>query len=61
VHSKFVGSMSFDPQSVPHAIGPKATSGLHDYYDFATYNQSTQGHLNSDGLCSVKRNYLSPE
>ena len=35
-------------------------SGLRDYYDFATYNQSTQGHLNSDGLCYVARNYSSP-
>ena len=27
---------------------------LRDYYDFTTYNQSTQGHLNSDGLCFVR-------
>ena len=40
--------------------GNNAATGLRDYYDFATYNQSTQGHLNSDGLCFVKRNYLSP-
>lgn len=61
VHSKFVGAMSFDPQSVPHAVGKDPASGLRDYYDFATYNQSTQGHLNSDGLCFVRRNYPSPE
>ena len=57
-HPKFVGAMSFDPETVPHATDPG--TGLRDYYDFATYNQSTQGHLNSDGLCFVKRNYPSP-
>jgi hypothetical protein len=59
-HSKFTGAMAFDPGSVPHAMGTDAASGLRDYYDFATYNQSTQGHFNSDGLCFVKRNYASP-
>jgi hypothetical protein len=59
-HPKFTGPMAFDPQSVPHAIGMDPTTGLRDYYDFATYNQSTQGHLNADGLCFVKRNYDSP-
>ena len=59
-HPKFTGPMSFDPQSVPHAIGDDPKSGLRDYYDFATYNQSTQGHLNADGLCFVRRNYDSP-
>jgi hypothetical protein len=42
--------MAFDAQSV---------SGLSDYYDFATYNASTLGHLNSDGLCYVDRHYPS--
>ena len=60
VHPKHTGAMSFDPQSVPHATGSDAATGLRDYYDFATYNQSTQGHLNSDGLCFVQRNYPSP-
>jgi len=60
VHAKFTGPMRFDPQSVPHAPGNNAAGGLRDYYDFATYNQSTQGHLNSDGLCYVRRNYPSP-
>jgi hypothetical protein len=59
VHPKFTGVMAFDPQSVPKGSDPKA--GLRDYLDFATYNQSTQGHLNSDGLCFVKRNYDSPQ
>ena len=59
VHPKLVGAMRFDPHGVPASDGNPA-SGLRDYYDFATYNQSTQGHLNSDGLCYVKRNYASP-
>ncbi len=61
VHPKITGAMRFDPRSVPHATGSNAATGLRDYYDFATYNQSTQGHLNSDGLCFVKRSYPSPD
>jgi hypothetical protein len=60
VHPKLTGAMRFDPQTVPHAAGADPATGLRDYYDFATYNQSTQGHLNSDGLCFVRRNYPSP-
>lgn len=60
VHPKFTGAMRFDPQTVPHAPGSDPAQGLRDYSDFATYNQSTQGHLNSDGLCYVQRNYASP-
>jgi hypothetical protein len=60
-HPKLTGEMAFDPQSVPHATGADPATGLRDYYDFAAYNQSTQGHLNSDGLCFVKRNYPSPD
>lgn len=59
-HPKFVGAMSFDPQSVPHATGASPASGLRDLYDFATYDQSTQGHLDADGLCFVRRSYPSP-
>jgi hypothetical protein len=61
VHAKFTGPMRFDPQSVPPATGSDPVSGLRDYFDFATYNQSTQGHLNSDGLCVVQRHYPSPD
>jgi hypothetical protein len=55
------GQMFFDPQAVPKAppTGNPA-AGLRDYQDFASYNQSTQGHLNADGLAYVKRNYPSP-
>jgi hypothetical protein len=60
VHPQFNGSMAFDPQSVPHCTGSEPSTGLCDYEDFTAYDQSTQGHLNSDGLCFVKRNYPSP-
>jgi hypothetical protein len=61
VHAKFTGPMAFDPGSVPHATGADPASGLRDYYDFATYDQSTEGHMNSDGLCYVRRGYSSPQ
>lgn len=61
VHPKLVGAMRFDPHGVPAATSNDPASGLRDYADFATYNQSTQGHLNSDGLCYVRRNYASPD
>jgi hypothetical protein len=60
VHPPFHGAMSFDPGSVPHSPDGDPGEGLRDYYDFALYDQSTQGHLNSDGLCYVRRNYPSP-
>jgi hypothetical protein len=59
-HPKVTGDMAFAPGAVPHAAGNDAAAGLRDYYDFATYDQSTQGHLDSDGLCFVKRLYPSP-
>jgi len=56
-----MGTMSFNPESVPtQPPNGDPAKGLRDYYDFSTYNQSTQGHLNSNGLCFVKRNYPSP-
>jgi hypothetical protein len=61
VHPQFVGPMAFDPQSVPHTSSGDGCMGLGNYYDFTTYNQSTQGHLNSDGLCFVDRHYPSPQ
>lgn len=55
-----VGPMSFDTAGVK--VDPKGNpaTSIRDDYDFMTYAQSTQGHLNSDGLCFVKRNYPSP-
>ena len=54
------GTMGFDAQSVPVNPGAPPDQALRDYRDFMTYDQSTQGHLNADGLCFVKRNYASP-
>jgi len=55
-----MGTMGFNPEAVPtQPPNGDPAKGIRDYYDFATYNQSTQGHLNSDGLCFVKRNYAS--
>ena len=62
VHDQLVGPMAFDAQSVPQrGAGTDSCRGLQDYYTFSTYNQSTQGHLNSDGLCYVARHYPSPQ
>ncbi len=55
------GQMAFNPLGV--AVNPSATDpskALRDYYDFIRYTQSTQGHLNSQGLCYVVRQYPSP-
>ena len=60
VHAAFTGPMAFDRQSLPRAASAADPTGLHDYYDFTTYNQSTQGHLNADGLCALDRHYPSP-
>jgi hypothetical protein len=59
-HDVFTGPMSFDPGNVPRATGGDPATGLRDYYDFATYNQSAQWYLNEDGLCAVARAYPSP-
>ncbi len=48
-----VGTLQVDPKGDP-------TRTLRDLRDYATYLQSTQGHLNADGLCFVKRKYASP-
>ena len=39
--------MGFDSLSIPEP----------DYSAYMAYNQSTQGHLNADGLCFVQRHY----
>jgi|JI9StandDraft_1071089.scaffolds.fasta_scaffold04622_6 hypothetical protein len=54
-------TMGFDSQGIPYSATGSPTSVLRDYYDYLTYNQSTQGHLNADGICAVKRNYPSPK
>ncbi len=52
--------MGFDSLTIPYNPSGDPATSLHDYHDYMTYDQSTQGHLNSDGLCYVKRNYTSP-
>jgi hypothetical protein len=55
------GEMSFSTLSVP--VDPRATDpsqAIRDYYDFMRYTQSTQGHLNSQGLCAIHRQFASP-
>jgi len=52
--------MGFDSLDVPHDPSGDPATAMRDYADYLTYNQSTQGHLNSDGLCFVSRNYPSP-
>jgi hypothetical protein len=52
--------MGFDSLNVPHNPSGDPSTSMRDYEDYMTYDQSTQGHLNSDGLCFVSRNYPSP-
>ncbi len=52
--------MGFDSQTIPHNPAGNPATSLRDYFDYMYYNQSTQGHLNSDGLCFVQRHYSSP-
>ena len=66
------GAMSFSTLSVPQnpngtctgTIGQDSTSddcpAIRDYYDFIRYTQSTQGHLNSQGLCFIDRQFPAP-
>ena len=65
-------AMSFSTLSVP--IDPNGTctgvigqdftkancKSIRDYYDYIRYTQSTQGHLNSQGLCYIDRQYPAP-
>jgi len=55
------GQMSFSTLTVP--VNPHASSpaeAIRDYYDYIRYTQSTQGHLNSQGLCFIDRQFPSP-
>ena len=55
------GQMSFDTTGVPISIGgTDATKSIRDYYDYIRFTQATQGHLNSQGLCYIARQYPSP-
>jgi hypothetical protein len=54
------GTRAFDSGSV--AVNPNASpeNALRHYADFVSYQQSTEGHLNADGLCAVKRLFPAP-
>jgi hypothetical protein len=66
------GQMSFDTLSVPidpHGVctgvpgadfSQDNCPGIRDYYDYLRFSQSTQGHLNSQGLCFIDRHYPAP-
>ncbi len=54
------GAMYFDANGLPTDPSDATGTKLRDYADYMTYNQSTQGHVNSDGLCYIRRNYPSP-
>jgi len=55
------GQLGFDPLHVSVTLGGSdPTKGLRDYYDYLQYTQSTQGHLNSRGICFISRQYPSP-
>jgi len=52
--------MAFNSLGIPYNPQGNPSQALRGYADFMTYNQSTFGHLNADGLAYVKRNYPSP-
>lgn len=55
------GQMSFGTLSVavnPHETDP--SKAIRDYYDYMRYTQSSQGHLNSQGLCYIDRQFPAP-
>ena len=59
VGERTTGTVSYDPINVP--VNPAGgAAGLKDLTDYMTYNLSTFGHLNNDGLCFPDRQYPSP-
>ncbi len=55
------GAMFFTTLSVPVCPGGNTPATcIGDYYDYIRYTQSTQGHLNSQGLCYIDRQFPSP-
>ncbi|HEY0194093.1 MAG TPA: hypothetical protein VGC42_23410 [Kofleriaceae bacterium] len=55
------GPMAFDTLDI--AVDPSGdpARAIRDFYDYVTYNHSTFGHLNADGLSFVDRQYPSPK
>jgi hypothetical protein len=54
------GTRKFDSGSVPVNASATPDAALRHYADFISYEQSTEGHLNADGLCAVKRLFPAP-
>ncbi len=52
--------MGFDSLGIQYNPSGDPGQVMRDYHDYMNYDQSTQGHLNSDGLCYVARSYPSP-
>jgi hypothetical protein len=53
-------AMTFDTLAVPVNPTGDPAMVIRDFYDYTTYNHSTFGHLNADGLSFVDRQYPSP-
>jgi hypothetical protein len=58
-------SVPIDPQGTcTGKVGVDSTQDdckyIRDYYDYIRYTQSTQGHLNSQGLCFIDRQFPAP-
>lgn len=54
------GAMTFDTLTIPVNPTGDAAKAIRDFADYTTYNHSTFGHLNADGLAFVDRQYPSP-
>jgi hypothetical protein len=55
------GAMFFSTLSIPVCPGGSDPAVcIRDYYDYIRYTQSTQGHLNSQGLCFIDRQFPAP-
>jgi hypothetical protein len=52
--------MTFDTLTIPVNAAGDPARVIRDFYDYTTYNHSTFGHLNADGLSFVDRQYPSP-
>lgn len=52
--------LGFESRGIPYDPKGDPSRAMRDLKDYLTYNTSTAGHLNADGLCFVKRNYPSP-
>jgi hypothetical protein len=55
------GAMIFDTLSINVNPTGDPAAVFRDFYDYVTYNHSTFGHLNADGLAAVDRQYPSPQ